>query len=265
MFQLSDASIAPNTTTTVDAEAVIPGAAGNIPAYAIDGWYYNETDPSISFYVQNTQAFTGGQDAYDYTYMQQSDIDDAAAPLVSQLTSDAQASVQVQVQANEQLASDTVCTPNIKTNHNANDRAGNVTVTVTVTCKGDVYDAQAARAMAADWLKSDAASQPGAPYALVGDIVTGQPQVLADDAGTVTLNVSADGMWVYQFSEAQKQQLAQLITGKPLADAQALLLQQAGVKKVSISTAGGWGSALPTTPNDIKFNVLTVPGLQATP
>ena len=93
VFQLSDASIAPNTTTTVDAEAVIPGAAGNIPAYAIDGWYYNETDPSISFYVQNTQAFTGGQDAYDYTYMQQSDIDDAAAPLVSQLTSDAQASV----------------------------------------------------------------------------------------------------------------------------------------------------------------------------
>ena len=69
----------------------------------------------------------------------------------------------------------------------------------------------------------------------------------------------------YQFSDTQIQTFAQLIGGKPLADAQALLRKQPGVKKVSITTAGGWGSALPTSPNDIKFAVVPVQGLQETP
>lgn len=250
---------------TFDASAENAGSGGNIPAYDIDGSYHLVADPSVNIYVQNTQAFTGGQDAADYTFVQQSDIDGAATPLADQLTPAAQSAVQQQVQANEQFVSAPECTSTIKANHKADDRVSDVTVTVTVTCKGEVYDAQAARAMAADWLKSDATSQPGTPYALVGDVVTAQPQVLADDAGTVTLSVSAEGMWVYQISEAQKQQLAQLITGKPLTDAQALLLKQTGVKKASITTAGGWGSALPTSPNDIKFTVVPVSGLQATP
>ncbi len=266
VFQLRSASIAPNTTTTVDAEAVIPGAAGNIPAYGINGRYSNAANPGISFYIQNTHAFTGGQDAYDYTYVQQNNIDAAGGSLVSQLTPAAQTAVQKQVHANEQFAGSPECTPTIKANHNANDRATAVTVTVSVTCKGEVYDAQAAHAMAADLLRRDAASQPGAHYALVGDMVIGTPQVLSTHAnGTGILYVSAEGMWVYQFSEAQKQQLAQLITWKPLADAQALLLKQEGVGKVSITTAGGWGSALPTSPSTLKFSMVVVPGLRTTP
>lgn len=248
---------------TFDASAENAGSGGNIPAYDLDASYHLVADPGINFYVQNTQAFTGGQDAHDYTYVQQSDIDDATAPLVSQLTSDAQASVQQQVQANEQLASDPQCTPTIKANHNANDRVSDVTVTVTVTCEGKVYDTQAAQSMASDLLRSDAASQLGAHYALVGDIVIGPPQVMTTDL--VSLNVSAEGIWVYQFSDAQKQTFAQLIAGKPLTDAQALLLKQEGVRKVTLSTAGGWGRALPTSPSDIKFTMAPVPGLQATP
>lgn len=262
---LTDASISPGKTITVKAHAVYAGSGGNIPAYDIDGWYYWNPNPSISFYVQNTGAFTGGQDAYDYTYVQQSDIDGATAPLVSQLTSAAQAAVQQQVHANEQFASAPVCTPNIKANHKADDKAGDVTVTVTVTCKGEVYDVQAARAMAADWLRSDAATQPGAHYALVGDTVIGTPQVVATSSGVVTLNVSAEGIWAYQLSDSQKQLMAQVIAGKPLTDAVALLLKEEGVSHVTITTDGGWGSALPTTPGDIKFTVSPVQGLQAPP
>ena len=251
------------TDTTVDAYAEQAGSAGNIPAYYINNHY---SSGSISFDAQNPQPFTGGQDANNSTFVQQSDIDGAAAPLVSQLTSDAQSAVQKQIQANEQFVSTPECTPNIKANHKADDRATDVTVTVTVTCKGEVYNQQAARSMAADWLRSDAASQLGDHYALVGDMVIGTPVVVTTDAnGIVSLNVSAEGIWAYQFSDAQKQTIAQLIAGKSLADAQALLQKQAGVKKVNVTTADGWGTALPTTPSDIKFIVLPVSGLQATP
>jgi len=251
---------------TFDAWAENVGSGGNIPAYDIDHLYQMVNDPSITFYLQNTQAFTGGQDAHDYTFVQQSDIDDAAAPLVSQLTSDAQSAVQQQIQANEQIVSAPECTPTIKANHKADDRVGDVTVTVTVTCKGEVYDEQAAQSMASDLLRSDAASQLGDHYTLVGDTVIGTPQVTTTtETGTVNMTVSTDGMWVYQFSDTQKQTFAQLIAGKPLADAQALLLKQEGVWKVNLTTDGGWGSALPTSPSDIKFTLVPVPGLQATP
>jgi hypothetical protein len=250
--------------TSVDAFARDPGSAGNIPAFDVNN-YYPTLDKSAIYFVKNIQAFSGGQDAHDYTFVQQSDIDDAATALTTQLTSDAQSAVQKQIRANEQFVRTPECTPNIKANHKANDRAAGVTVTVTVICNGEVYDQQAAKSMAADWFRSDATSQLGAHYASVGDIVIGTPLVMTTDVrGTVTLNISAKGIWVYQFSEAQKQTFVQLIAGKPLADAQALLLKQEGVGKVNLTTAGGWGSALPSSPNDIEFNVLSVPGLRAT-
>ena len=249
-----------------DAYAVKTGSGGNIPAYDIDSSYQLVVNANVKFYAQNTQAFTGGQDAHDYTFVEQSDIDGAATPLVDQLTSDAQTAVQQQVQANEQFASTPECTPNIKANHKANDRVTAVTVTVTVTCKGEVYNAQAAQPLASGLLKGDAASQLGAHYALIGDMVIGTPQaVTTDEHGTVTLNVSAEGTWVYQFSDAQKHSFAQLIAGKSLADAQTLLRKQEGINKVSISTTGGWGHALPTSVNDIKFTIVAAPGSQATP
>jgi hypothetical protein len=180
----------------------------------------------------------------------------------------AQSAVQQQVRANEQLANAPVCTPNIKTNRKANDKVSNftVTVTVTVTCKGEVYDKQAAQSMASDLLRNDAVSQLSDYYALVGDKVIGAPQVMAtDQSGVITLNVGAEGVWVYQFSDTQKQAFAQMITGKPLTDARDILLKQEGVGKVTLTTTGGWGSALPNSPSDIKFNIVSVSGLQATP
>jgi len=250
---------------TFDATAAKAGSGGNIPAYDIDGSYHLVSDPNVHLYAQNTQAFTGGQNAHDYTFVQQSDIDGASTPVVDQLTSDAQTAVQQQIQTNEQYVSTPECTPNIKANHKANDRVTSVTVTVTVTCKGEVYNTQAAQPIASALLKSNAASQPGTHYALIGDPVIGMPQVVTtDEHGTVTFNINAEGMWVYQFSDAQKHAFAQLVSGKPLADAQTLLLKQEGIKKASISTAGWWGHALPASVNDIKFTIVAVPGLRST-
>jgi len=252
-------------THTFPAHADDPGAKGNILAYDLYAdWAWQDNPSQVLFHSDNPQAFTGGQDAHDYTFVQQNDIDGAVTPLVNQLTSDAQTAVQQQAHTNEQFAGSPNCTPNVKANHKANDSATAVMVTVTVTCNGVVYDPQAARSMAADLLRSDAATQPGANYALIGDTVIGTPLVATtDEHSTVTLNVSAEGIWVYQFGDAQKQHIAQLIAGKTLSDARAILLKQEGIRLFHFATNGGWGRALPTSPNDITFTVAPVPGLQA--
>jgi hypothetical protein len=261
--------IGPGQTVTMPASAAKPGSIGNVPVDDIDGTYHLSPGPGSSsigtIHVENTAPFTGGKDQA-YTYVQKSDIDDATTSLLNQLTPAAQAAVQQQLGADEGITVDGMqCKPSTTANHRSGDRASNVTISGSVTCKAEAYNLQAARSMAADLLKSDAASHLGAHYALVGDVVIGTPQGLTVfKPGMVTMSVSAKGLWVYQFSEAQQQQLAQLIAGKPLADAQALLSRQTGVKKVNLTTAGGWGSALPTSPNAIKFTVVPVPGLQAT-
>ncbi len=241
---------------TFDAWAENAGSGGNIPAYDIDHLYNMVDDPSIVYYLQNTQAFTGGTDA----------ADGVATPLVNQLTSDAQAAVQKQLRTNEQFASPPECVPKTSANHKANDRVTDVTVTVSVTCTAQAYEPQAVQSMAADWFKTDTASQLGAHYARAGDVLTSSPLVQpTSDKNSIPFSVNAQGVWVYQFSDAQKQEIARLIAGKPLADAQALLQKQTGVKKVNVTTADGWGTALPTSLNDIKFIMVSVPGLQATP
>ncbi len=253
-------------SATFSATADNTGQSGNIPAYSINHYYNLVSNPSIIFYAQNTQGFTGGQDAQNVTFVQQSDIDNVTNSLQTQLMSSAQAVVQNQIHANEQKVQDIQCTPRVKSNHQANDKAANVTVQVAVVCSVEVYVPQDMKAMASQLLGADASSQLGANYALIGDTVTGTPAVasLPTDNGTVSYMVEAQGIWVYQFSTAQKQSLAQSIAGKTQADTTALLLKQQGVTKISINTSG-FGNALPSSPGDIKFVIVNVAGLQATP
>lgn len=260
-FSLST-SFTSDKTLYVLVEAEKAGPVGNIPAYDFDG-YYSTGD--IEFYVQNPEPFTSGRNAYDYTFVQQSDIDGAASSLVSKLTPGVQSAVQKQVQAHELLVSDMRVTSKVSANHKANDRVNTVAVTVSVTSKAEVYKPQEVQAIAVALHKDDIASQLGANYVLVGDVVVAPPVVQSTlDDGTATFLVKTEGVWVYHFSDAQLRSLAQSITGKTQTDAMTLLDKQKGVQKTSLITSGGWGTALPTTPGDIKFNVVNVPGLQAT-
>ena len=151
-------------------------------------------------------------------------------------------------------------------NHKANDRVGNVTVVVSVTGKAEVYKPQEVQAMAVQLHKIDTATRLGADYVLAGDVVAAPPVVQSTlDNGNVSFLVKTEGVWVYHFSDAQLQSMAKAIAGKTQTDAMTLLAKQKGVQKNSLTTSGGWGTALPTTPGDIKFKVVNVPGLQALP
>src|SRR5262249_54441557 len=112
-------------SVTVDASASNGGQTGKNSAhnphrqneiYLYDQ-IHNPIPPSSTAYVQNQNAFTGGQDASNYTYVQQQDIDGATNPLIAQLTSDAQQQAQQQLQPGEQLVQAITCSSSINPDH----------------------------------------------------------------------------------------------------------------------------------------------------
>lgn len=192
--------------------------------------------------------------------MQQSDINSAASALENANAPNAQQLLQSQAGASEQFIGNPSCNPNVRANHAAGDNATTVTVTVSFTCSGEVYDAGKAVSMAVQLLTSQAATSPGSGYALVGHIATGVGNVTLANAnsGTVIIPVSAQGTWAFQFSDAQQTALEQLVAGKSKSDALTLLSTQPGIAKVAIQLADSNATVLPTNTSQIKIIVQAI-------
>ncbi len=252
-------------TATVSAHVATAGAGGNIGAFDVNNTYNvidNKTQQALTTVtIQNTAAFTGGQNASDFTFVQQSDLDGVSTPLVSQMTTEAQAGAQQQVGPNEKLVSDLKCSPVVTSDNKVNAHATTATVQVTVKCVGEAYTDQALQAMAIMLLKADATQKLGSTFALAGNVVTATPTLgNVDPNGTATFSVKADSIWAFQFTDALKQQMAHAIAGKSVADSTTILQKFTGISKVSIQTAGfGW--AVPSNPQNITFNATSVAGL----
>jgi hypothetical protein len=249
---------------SVSAHATAVGPAGNIAALAISGPCCS-TDGSI--FAKNLTAFSGGRNPQQQSgpFVQQSDIDDAAQSLEDTLTQAAQQSLQAQIHPNEYFVNPPQCTPAVTADHQVGDTANNVTITVKVTCSGEVYDQLGAQAIAANLLKQEAARNPGAGYLLMNNLVTAVTQVTVTDAqkGTLSLLVKAEGIWVFQFDDAQKQALAKLVAGKSRVNAQSLLLKHLGVASTDIMIRSGKNTLTPD-PYQISIVVQSVPGLTGT-
>ncbi|GAC1350324.1 MAG: hypothetical protein NVSMB27_31730 [Ktedonobacteraceae bacterium] len=257
---------------TVAAFATPAGGAGNIGAFAINQFCCSNNS-SIS--VQNQSAFMNGRDPY--TVVQQSDIDNAANPLAAQIRPGALSSFNALKHANEQFVSTPQCTSNVTPDHNAGDRATSVTVKVTVTCSGVVYDQSGpggVQAVAetilkgeasADITKNDPTANP-ADYALQENtFVAKVTQATIDKNKNVILQVNADGIWVYQYTPAKLAQLKTLIAGKSSDTAKTLLAGQPGVSLVDSIVLSDNSSTLPTDVKLINIVVKTIPGVQGTP
>ena len=247
-------------SVTVSARAVQAGASGNIRFLDING-----ACCLTGVTVQNRTGFGGGKNASTFVAVSQNDINGAANPLKTSQLQSAQRALQAQIKGNEQLVNAPHCSTNVTSNHKAGDRATSVTVTVTATCTGEVFDQQAARNMATSLLMAVAQKNFGNGYVLLDNkVVTDITSASVIDAkGTVSLNIKAEGIWFYQFSDTAKQNLAKLIAGKSEADAKRLLLQQPGVSDVQITIASG--TTLPTDPTNISIVIKSVPGLPGTP
>ncbi len=250
-----------NGSSTVGAHATPAGHAGDIGAYTLNVTSCCATGISVS----NTVAFTGGQDAVNYTFLQQSDVNNA----ISQATKDgtkqnALADLQKQIKSTEQPLGATHCTPTTSVDQPIGDKGSNVAsanVTYLVKCTATVYDFQGAQNIVQGLLTTKARTSPGAGYGLVGAIqtsLTGQTKT----GNVLSLFFSAKGIWVYQFTDAQKLQLAKAIAGKSIADAQSILNGTKGVSSAKIDYNGG--STLPTDPNQISIVIQPISGLPGT-
>ncbi|GAC1360311.1 MAG: hypothetical protein NVSMB38_44180 [Ktedonobacteraceae bacterium] len=244
---------------TIGNMAMLTGNTGFYHCFCVNG-------PTAYYYIDNVSyggvdaSFSGGQDQQRSSVVQQSDIDGATNALESAYKPDAQQALQGQVHANEHFVGTPTCNPNVRSDHNAGDVATTVTVTVTFTCTGKVYDQQGALAMAQQWLKQDAAKNPGTAYMLVGKIVPTPEQATDTGQGTIAIPVTAEGVWAFQFSDAQKAQLAHLLAGKSKNDAQSILQGQQGVKQADIQLSGGNSETLPSNPSQITISVQSVAG-----
>ncbi len=240
--------------------AVPVGVRGDIPAFDISGTCCG----SSTILVRNPAPFSGGRDPIPNSVIAQSDINSATTMLISSLKPAAQAQLQSQVKKNEQVVPNSLnCISNVTANHRVGDVAKSVTVTGTVTCTEEVYDQQAAFALASSALMAEAAKDPGPGYVLVGNIVTGlaQPPTV-DGKQTVSLIIHAAGVWAYQFTDAIKSQLAKTIANQPKDKALMYLQAVAGVSTVTINISSG--NTLPDA-GHITITINPVLGASGTP
>ncbi|MBE3561896.1 MAG: hypothetical protein IMW89_22145, partial [Ktedonobacteraceae bacterium] len=130
-------------------------------------------------------------------------------------------------------------------------------VAVTVTCSAVAYAQNDVLSLIAPRLQEKAAREAGPGYVLRGSIsVQARVQQVNKD-NSILLLVEAKGRWLYRFSDEQKKQLAQLITGKDAGQAEALLRAQSGIADVRIQSSV---ETLPTDPNQITVVVQDMPG-----
>ena len=242
--------------TTIPAHAIHPGQSGNIAANDVN-------QPYQGYNVLNEAAFSGGQDAKTTAVVAQSDIDTTASSLESVLTPAVKQALLGKLNANERSFGDPQCSSNVKSDHAAGDEAANVTVTVTMNCTVEAYDNDGAQAMAKKLLSNQAANDPGSDYGLMGNITAavGQPTLVDTAHGTISLPVNAEGVWVYQWNDAQKQDLAKLVAGRSAQDAKMLLQGQKGVSAVNIQLSSGSNGVLPPEASHITVDVAPVAGL----
>ncbi|HTK07298.1 MAG TPA: baseplate J/gp47 family protein, partial [Ktedonobacteraceae bacterium] len=255
--------ISDGATVTIPAHATVAGSGGNLPAHDLDGPIQivdaMNNSPIGTAYVANPAAFTGGQDATSYVFVQQSDIDNAAKAMTAQLTPGMKEQVQAQIHKDDLLVHAIACTSDTGADHKANDEAANVTVKVTVSCNTLVYTAQTLHDAAVKAYQSDGSARFGSGYGVVGDIVAGKPAPA--DEGVFTMQI--DGIWSYQYTQAHLQEIKSLIAGKKSGDALKLLQARKDIQHVSLTTSGGLGTAVPTALDNIQLHVATVTGLHA--
>jgi hypothetical protein len=202
--------------------------------------------------------FTGGQDAADYPYLQQRDLDQATAAVANQHAPDATQAVTTLLHASERLVGTPSCTANITTNHGVNDRVTSVTATNAFICTGMAYDYAGTLALATQQLSAQATSTLSDQYTLVGSAtVTVQGATLATDHTTVQVTADASGIWSYAITTTQEQTWAQAIKGMTQSQAEAWLLTQTGLAHVSIVVTGGTAAMLPASVSSITFVLAT--------
>src|SRR6266699_688032 len=237
---------------TVSAHAVVAGPKGNVPPYDI-----NTACCATSVVAKNTQAFAGGAEARDFLEVTRTDINTAVTSLLLTLSESEVAALQAQLHPGEALITPS-CNPIVSSNHHPGDEAKQITITVSETCTGFAYVAQQVYADALQLLTAQATTTLGAEYALLGDIqiTIVHATAIYRSQGRASMVVQVTGTWVYQITPGVQHHLLNLIAGKTMQQAGAMLVQFLGIAGAQISVKGG-NRTLPQDPGSIHIIVVS--------
>ncbi len=236
---------------TVPAQATQPGSIGNLVAHAVTATCC-VADGTIT--ARNDQAFTGGQDADSYTFVQQNDIDQTSASLQPQAIQQAKANLVARLGKNEQgIEQSQTCTTQTTATPPAGSRSATFTVSVTATCKEQTYPKDAAQRQAHNAFITQAQKKLGFAYQLQGQPTTGAAQTNIQTQGTLLITIPVEGIFRYQLNLVALQRLTPQLAGKSWREAQAILLKQAGVGRAALT--GISGDTLPASANQITITV----------
>lgn len=245
----------PGASATIPAYATPAGSGGNLPAGTFNQNFScnNGSLPNCS-YVYN-DAFSGGSNASSYTYVLQSDVNNANNQVVNQYesgeTATAKSNVEGQVSSNEQVFNGIGCPQHLSDNQSAGNHASSITAFLSVSCSAEVYDPNSAQSLAASLLQNSITSTPGEK--LVGKITTHVLSVSGGSNGTIILEVDAKGTEVYTFSATQLQSMKASIAGQSLQEAQAILDRQPGVSKAVVMVSSADEKTIPKDTRDITI------------
>lgn len=201
------ASVASHTQTT--------GSIGNIQAFAING------QVSSSLYVKNLSAFTGGRNARDFQAVAQRDLDSLTTSTTQTVNQAVPPAFILQV---GEAVHVTNCTTKASADHAAGAEAQTVTVTTSATCQGIAYSRVK---LSKEATAAFTQTRPEVNYHIVGSAQT--------TLQTVTpFVVTIHGTWIYTFSTAYEQHLAEQIQGDSPDKARASLLKTGVIAQASI-------------------------------
>lgn len=240
---------------TVTAHALNPGKAGNIEAQDV-----NQTCCLTGVKAINTSSFQGGQNARDFIVVTKRDIDAAAATLRNDLIKSERAALNAQLTPGEELLIPPY-QPSTTANHQAGEEATHVTVTVSETCSGLAYKADALHALTTQMLTSHAITKLGENYALMGAIHVSliNRAIMNVQQGQASILVQIAGTYVYQISPGEKKQLVKLIAGKSKQQAVSILFSAPGIQAAAIQLSGG-NTTLPQDPAHIHITIVYAAG-----
>jgi hypothetical protein len=158
------------------------------------------------------------------------------------------------IPANERLVGDGSCISNQQADHQANDKAATVTVSVWFTCSGNLYDYDRASMLTASLLREDMKT---AHYTAINTVKTTlKQQRIANDQGTIALQMQAQARGKYYFDDAAMKSIASQLAGKSMSAAQTWLKGQTSIGTATIKLAGGTGKqVLPTRAQDITVTI----------
>ena len=236
---------------SVPAQATQTGPGGNIAALDI-----NQLCCTSGIEVKNNQPFAQGQNARDYTVVQQRDIDGAATPLVATLTQRARTSLQELVGPNEILLP-SACLPTIRANHTPGQEASQVTVAVGVSCRSETYNRREVARLATERFAQQGGASLGTAYKLSGQISAAVGPAVLQDAqrGQLAIPVTVRGRWEYQLSGPLLQRLLKHVAGMRRQAARAYLDHIQGIQDATIQSSGWETTTLPLDERQIDIKI----------